>query len=239
MGKVINIAAVEGRSASPGASVAPLLDWFDALEMMASAIRLGPSARYEAKVPAGSDQYLYVLSGRTRLELDGKGADLAPDSWVILEEGKSFTLRDGAAELLSIVVPPPGAGRAAAGFRGGFKAMAVNDLPIVDLPEEKKRRTYLANKALAAGSERGHAMIVRYTGETLTKKHHHPNAESLFVILSGKIKFLVDGKERVLGRGEAAFFPIDDGHGLRSADGNELHFLELHVPGAFETQYDE
>ncbi len=136
-------------------------------------------------------------------------------------------------------MPPPDAGRSGAGFRGGFKAMAVADLPVIDLPEEKKRRTYLANKELAAGSERGHAMIVRYTGETLTKRHHHPNAESLFVILTGKVRFLVDGKERVLGRGEAAFFPIDDSHGLRSADGAALSFLELHVPGAFRTQYDE
>jgi quercetin dioxygenase-like cupin family protein len=239
MGKIINFAAVEAHSVSPGARVAPLLDRPDAVEMMAAAIRLAPDSRHEAKVPAGSDQYLYVLSGRTRLELDGTGTALAPDNWVILEEGKSFTLQGGAAELLSIVVPPPGAGRAGVGFRGGFKAMAANELPVIDLPEEKKRRTYLANKALAAGSERGHAMIVRYTGETLTKKHHHPNAESLFVILSGKVKFLVDGRERVLGRGEAAFFPTDDRHGLRSADGNELHFLELHVPGAFNTQYDE
>ncbi len=239
MGKIIDFGAVEARSMSPGVVVAPLLDWFDALEMMASSIRLGSGSRYEAKVPAGSDQYLYVLSGRTRLELDGKRAELAPDSWVIIEERKSFRLDGGPVELLSVVVPPPGAGRAAAGFRGGFKAMAVGDLPIIDLPEEKKRRTYLANKALAAGSERGHAMIVRYTGETLTKKHQHPNAESLFVILTGKVTFLVDGQERVLGRGEAAFFPTDNSHGLRSADGNELSFLELHVPGAFVTKYDE
>jgi mannose-6-phosphate isomerase-like protein (cupin superfamily) len=239
MGKIIDFASVEARSAGPGVSVGPLLDRSDAREMKASSIRLAPGSRYEAMVPTGSDQYLYVLSGRTRLELDGERADLAPDSWVIIEEGRSFALRDGAAELLSIVVPPPGAGRGGAGFRGGFKAMAVNDLPVVDLPEEKKRRIYLANTALAAGSERGHAMIVRYTGETLTKQHHHPNAESLFVILSGKVTFLVDGKERVLGRGAAAFFPADDRHGLRSADGNALHFLELHVPGAFVTQYDE
>jgi mannose-6-phosphate isomerase-like protein (cupin superfamily) len=236
MGKVIDFAAAEARAAGTGATVAPLLD---GREMQAAAIRLAPGARYEARVPAGSDQYLYVLSGRTRLVLDGGDMALAADSWAVVEEGKSFALQDGAAEILSVVVPPPGAGRASAGFRGGAKTMMVSDLPVVDLPEEKKRRTYLANKALAAGSERGHAMIVRYTGETLTKKHHHPNAESLFVILSGKVKFLIDGKERVLGRGEAAFFPIDDRHGLRSADGNPLHFLELHVPGAFATQYDE
>ena len=239
MGKVIDLAAAEARAAGTGAGAAPLLGASDAREIEAAAIRLAPGARHEARVPAGSDQYLYVLSGRTRLALDGAGADLAADDWVIIEEGKSFALQDGAAEILSVTVPPPGAGRASAGFRGGFKLLTIKDLPIVDLPAEKKQRTYLATKALAAGSERGHAMIVRYTGETLTRKHHHPNAESLFVILSGKVKFLVNGTERVLGRGEAAFFPIDDSHGLRSADGNPLHFLELHVPGAFTTQYDE
>lgn len=239
MGKVIDFSAVKARMESPGVQIAPLLDRLDAAEMVASSIRLAPEARYDGTVPAASDQYLYVLSGETRLDCDGRGAALRPDSWAIIEEGKSFALSGGAAEVLSITVPPPGAGRTDTGFRGGFKTMAVADLPIVDLPEEKKQRTYLANKAVAAGSERGHAMIVRYTGETLTKRHHHPNAESLFVILSGKVKFLIDGKDRVLGRGEAAFFPIDDSHGLRSADGAKLSFLELHVPGAFRTQYDE
>jgi mannose-6-phosphate isomerase-like protein (cupin superfamily) len=239
MGKIIDFAAAEARGAAPGVSVAPLLGARDAVEIAAESIRLAAGARHDARVPAGSDQYLYVLSGHARLTLDGKSADLGADGWAIIEEGRSFALDNGPAEILSIVVPPPGAGRTSTGFRGGFTTMAVEDLPVVDLPAERKRRIYLANKALAAGSERGHAMIVRYTGETLTKQHHHPNAESLFVILSGRVKFLVDGRERVVGRGEAAFFPIDDRHGLRSADGNPLHFLELHVPGAFATQYDE
>ncbi|MGH7088952.1 MAG: hypothetical protein ACREFQ_08630 [Stellaceae bacterium] len=43
----------------------------------------------------------------------------------------------------------------------------------------------------------------------------------------------------MLARGEAAFFPANDSHGLKSADGNTLSFLELHIPGAFVTAYDE
>lgn len=239
MGKVIDFAAIETRPLDEGASVAPLLDWFDGTEMMASLVRLAPGARHEARVPRGSDQYLYVMSGAARFVMDDAEASLVPDDWLILEEGKSFALVDGAAEILSVTVPPPGAGRASAGFRGGFSKMVVAALPVVDIPAEKKRRIYLANAELAAGSARGHAMIVRYTGATLTKLHHHPNAESLFVILSGKVRFTIDGAQRVLARGSAAFFPIDDSHGLASADGNELSFLELHVPGAFRTVYDE
>ena len=137
-----------------------------------------------------------------------------------------------------MTAPPPGAGSKHDGFRGGLKVLRVKDQPVIDLPAEKKRRVYLANRAIA-GSERGHAMIVRYTGDTLTKRHHHPNAESLFVILTGHVAFTIDGKERVLGAGEAAFFPVNDSHGLQSADGEELSFLEFHVPGAFVTAYDE
>ena len=235
MGKVVNFQTAEARTLASGASVVPIVDWFDGVEMMASVLRLVPGARHEVKVPAGSDQYLYVMSGEARLE--GAAAALAADDWVLLEEGRTVTL-SGAAEILAVTAPPPGSGSKREGFRGGLKVLRVRDQPVIDLPEEKKRRIYLANRALA-GSERGHAMIVRYTGETLTKRHHHPNAESLFVILTGRVAFTIDGQSHVLGAGEAAFFPANDSHGLRSADGQELSFLEFHIPGAFVTAYDE
>jgi mannose-6-phosphate isomerase-like protein (cupin superfamily) len=237
MGKVVNFRSAEAQLLPSGASVVALVDWFDGIEMMASVLRLVPGARHSLKVPSGSDQYLYVVSGEARIEGEAGSAPLDADSWALLEEGQSFTL-SGAAELLSVTAPPPGAGGGHRGFRGGLKVLRLKDLPVVDLPEEKKRRIYLANEEIA-GSERGHAMVVRYTGETLTRRHHHPNAESLFVILTGRVAFTVDGKERVLGAGEAAFFPVNDSHGLKSADDNELSFLEFHIPGAFAVSYDE
>jgi quercetin dioxygenase-like cupin family protein len=76
----------------------------------------------------------------------------------------------------------------------GFRAIAdgVGAAALVE------SRTYLASTS-TVGSERGHAMIVRYTGETVTRKHHHPNAESMFVMLEGRVRFLVDGKEETPG----------------------------------------
>jgi mannose-6-phosphate isomerase-like protein (cupin superfamily) len=236
VGKVVNFRSAEARTLASGASLVPLVDWFDGTEMTASVLRLSPGAPHELKVPAGSDQYLYVVSGEARIE-GAAAAALAADDWALLEEGHDFVLY-GAGEILCVTAPPPGSGAQREGFRGGLKLLRVQDQPVVDLPEEKKRRIYLANRAIA-GSERGHAMIVRYTGATLTKRHHHPNAESLFVILTGRVAFTIDGRERVLGAGEAAFFPIDDSHGLKSADGQELSFLEFHVPGAFAVTYDE
>lgn len=238
MGAVLNYDAVEGGAVASGVRLAPLIDR-QSTELVASLVRLAPSARYAAEVPAGSDQYLFVIAGEARLEGAGTSATMGRETFAIVQEGTSFTLTAAAAaKILSLVVPPPGAGRATPGFREGVRVMVVKDLPVVDVPEQKKRRTYLASPS-TVGSERGHAMIVRYTGETVTRKHHHPNAESLFVMLDGYVRFLVNGKEETLGVGQAVHFPMNDSHGLASADGRELSFLEFHVPGAFVTHYDE
>jgi mannose-6-phosphate isomerase-like protein (cupin superfamily) len=237
MGKVVDFNSAETRALPSGANAVPIVDWFDGDKMMASILRVVPATRHEATVPAGSDQYLYVLSGEGRVESNGVSIALAPDDWVLVEERRTIAV-SGEVELLSVLAPPPGAGTERPGFHGGLKLQHTRELPVVDLPAEKKRRTYLANAEIA-GSERGHAMIVAYTGDTLTRRHHHPNAESLFVILSGRVRFLVNGADRVLARGEAAFFPVNDSHALRSADGNALSFLEFHIPGAFTTQYDD
>jgi quercetin dioxygenase-like cupin family protein len=232
MGKVVDYRSAEARDAAPGVALVPVVDWFDGTELAASVVKLGAGARHRAKVPQGSDQYLFVLDGSPRLD----GAAFARDSWALVAEGTDYAL-EGAGWVLSVQAPPPGAGMERPGLRGGIKVTRVADEPEIDVPAEQKRRIYLCNRA--KGSERAHAMVVRYTGETLTRLHHHPNAESLFVVLDGRVSFTVDGEPRILARGEAAFFPANNPHGLKSADGRSLSFLEFHVPGAYETRYDD
>jgi mannose-6-phosphate isomerase-like protein (cupin superfamily) len=237
VGTIVNHDALELRPVGPGVRTAALVA--GAAEMGVTLLGVDPSGRYTATVPAGSDQYLFVVSGDVHVEGAGTRAAMAPRSFAIVEEGTTFTVSGGAlpARVLSIAVPPPGVTREAQGFAKGLAVMAADDLPVVDLPEEKKRRIYLATKS-TVGSERGHAMIVQYTGETVTRTHHHPNAESMFVMLDGRVRFVVNGTEETLGAGQAVHFPANDRHGLRSADGQALSFLEFHVPGAFVTRYD-
>lgn len=84
--------------------------------------------------------------------------------------------------------------------------------------------------------ERGHAMIVEYEKDTETVMHHHPDAESMFVPLTGNIRFFVNGEPIVLKRGQAVYFPINDRHALPCAEGTtSASFLEFHIPGAFTT----
>jgi quercetin dioxygenase-like cupin family protein len=238
MGTIVSYDAVERRAIGSGVTASRLVE--DAREMSVTLTDVAPSARYTAAVPAGSDQYLFTISGDVRVDAAGKTAAMPPRSFAVVQEGESFTLTGGAApaRVLGMVVPPSGTARDPKGFRGGLTVVAVKDLPVVDVPEEKKRRIYLAS-GKTVDSERGHAMIVQYTGETVTRKHHHPNAESLFVMLDGFVRFLVNGKEETLGPGQAVHFPIDDRHGLKSADGKALSFLEFHVPGAFTVEWDE
>ena len=48
--------------------------------------------------------------------------------------------------------------------------------------------------------------------------------------------FVVDGEAIVLERGQAVYFPMNDRHALRCADGTtSASFLEFHIPGAFTT----
>ena len=79
-------------------------------------------------------------------------------------------------------------------------------------------------------------MIVIYEKDTVTDLHHHPNAESMFVILEGAVAFTVNGEQVVAKPGQAALFGCNDQHGLRVAGGlSGASFLEFHIPGAFVT----
>src|SRR5262249_57757347 len=95
--------------------------------------------------------------------------------------------------------------------------------------KKNPRRYFVSHEA--SESDRGHAMIVEYERDTETVMHYHPDAESLFVVLHGDIRFVIDGTPVVLARGQAAYFPMNDRHALRCADGTtSASFLEFHIP---------
>ena len=241
MGQVVDFGKTPARQAGEGVSIATLVG--NSRQIEASLLSLRPGARYSAAVPRGSDQYLYVLSGTAQLEgaEGGPPATMTAGGFAIIQEDRGFTVSgtgDGEASLLAVAIPPDGGGAGLAGFTGGRKVVSIHTLPVLDVPEQKKQRIFLATHD-TVGSDRGHAMIVRYVADTVTPKHCHPNAESMFVLLEGNLRFLINGEEVTLTPGQMAHFPMNDVHALRSADGKPLHFLEFHVPGKFTTNYAE
>jgi mannose-6-phosphate isomerase-like protein (cupin superfamily) len=235
MGKVVTFASLSYRKIFPGVKQAPITG-NEAQEMAAEMLHIAPGAQFTATVPQRSDRYFFALKGGATLTTMGQSHNMQQDTFAALQEGIEFMLANSGnteAEILSVTAPPEAIRSQHAGFAGGVAVSHPRTQPIVEIPEQKKRRIYLVDKS-AAQSERAHAMIVLYENETVTNMHLHPNAESMFVILTGKVRFTVNGEDVVIERGQATHFPVGDRHGLRVADGN-VSFLEFHIPAQYTT----
>lgn len=236
MGKVVTFADLSYRETVAGVKRAAITGG-EMKEMAAEVIRLEPGARLTESVPAGADRYLFTLTGGATVVGRGASHAMVEESFAAVQEGTEFTVSNPhgvEATLISVLTPPPGNPAARAGFSGGLSATARGTTAAHDLPAEKKRRIYFVGRE-AVRSERAHAMIVEYVRDTVTSLHMHPNAESMFVFLSGKTRFTVNGDDVIVGRGQATCFPMGDRHGLRVAEGDGVSFLEFHIPGAFTT----
>jgi quercetin dioxygenase-like cupin family protein len=159
-------------------------------------------------------------------------------TFAVVQEGIEFSVENDSsapAGIIKVIAPPQSNGRGTPGFTGKLEVMQRDAAPIVNLPNEKKKRIYFVDDD-AIKSQRGHAMIVVYEKDTITGRHHHPNAESMFVVLEGALQFIVNGEPVVLTPGQAVYFGLNDQHGLRVADGvSSASFLEFHIPAAYST----
>jgi mannose-6-phosphate isomerase-like protein (cupin superfamily) len=236
MGKTVTFANLPYRESAPRVKRAAMTGG-EMKEMAAEVIHLAPGARLTESVPAGADRYLFTLTGSPTVSGRGVSYAMPEESFATVEEGTELTLANSTgsdALLVSVLTPPPGSPAARAGFSGGVTVALRATTPVHDVPAEKKKRIYFVGEH-AARSERAHAMIVEYVRDTVTGLHMHPNAESMFVLLSGKTRFTVNGHDVVVGRGQATVFPMGDRHGLRVAEGDGVSFLEFHIPAGFTT----
>ncbi len=233
-GKVVDYRNAPLTPAGTGAHRATITG-ADGTKMQADYIRLEANARFEGSVPAGSDQYFFILSGDAMLARRNKpGHAMKYGFFAIVEEGLDYVLTSAVpSEVLSVLAPPPGSRSDVPGFRGGIKIVSMHNEPVDSVPEKKKQRIYLVTKE-TAGSERAHGMIVKYVPETETTMHMHPECESLFVFLEGTTDLTVDGEKKVGVYGNAAFFPCGNKHALKGTPGNS-YFIEFHIPYQYTT----
>jgi quercetin dioxygenase-like cupin family protein len=236
MGRVVTFAQLTPEKSDGVGTAAITHD--DVREMSAAYVRVEAGKRWSERVPDGSDCYLFVLGGSGAITSGDMRHALSPQSFATVEQGQSFAVEnDGTAaiEMVRVLAPPANGGRRLAGFDRKLRVAERGKTPIVDIPEEKKRRIYFVGHG-AAQSARGHAMIVIYAKDTVTRLHHHPNAESMFVPLDGALEFTVNGEQMNVAPGQAAYFAINDIHGLHVAQGHSgASFLEFHIPAAFTT----
>jgi mannose-6-phosphate isomerase-like protein (cupin superfamily) len=237
MGRAVTFASLPSQPVAEGVSEAPITAG-DVARMAAKLVRVAPGAAFATVVPEGCDSYLFMLTGDARIAVGGTERPVACESFAAVGETQAFRLVNASAvpaEIAYVLAPPPGAPREHPGLAAPLAVIARADAPTALIADQKKFRRYFVGKE-AATSGRGHAMIVEYEKDTETVMHYHPNAESMFVVLTGDIRFVVDGEPTVLRRGQAVYFPIDNRHALRCAEGTtSASFLEFHIPGAFTT----
>src|SRR5262249_41887027 len=207
-------------------------------EMAAEYIRIPSGQQWIATTPPETDCYLFMIDGTCAISIADSRHPFPTQAFAVVQEGIEFTVKNDNSEPASIIkdiAPPQSNGLGAPGFTGKLAVSKRAAAPMVNLPEEKKERIYFVDDD-AIRSQRGHAMIVVYEKDTVTGLHHHPNAESMFVILEGALQFIVNGKPVVLTPGQAVYFGLNDQHGLRVADGvSSASFLEFHIPAAYST----
>jgi mannose-6-phosphate isomerase-like protein (cupin superfamily) len=239
MGRVVTFAELPASNIAPGVSSAAITSG-ETREMAAELIRITPGERWTATAPRGSDCYLFMLDGAGSISAAGRRHRLPPQAFATVEEGVELTIEnDGGtpSSIIKVIAPPYSDRRSTPGFRDKIAVVERGHAPVVELPKEKKKRIYFVADA-SLKSQRGHAMIVVYEKDTVTRLHHHPNAESMFVMLEGALTFTVNGKQALLAPGQAAYFGCNDQHGLRVAEGTPgASFLEFHIPAAFATVY--
>jgi mannose-6-phosphate isomerase-like protein (cupin superfamily) len=237
MGRVVTFAQLRTRAIADGVSKAAITQG-ETREMAAELIRIDPTKRWTASAPQGSDCYLFMLEGAAAISVGGVRHPLPGQTFATVQESVEFTIQNegrSPAQIVEVLAPPSANARRLAGFQDRINVAERARTPAIALPEQKKQRLYFVGHN-GARSERGHAMIVVYEKDTVTGLHHHPNAESMFVVLDGALRFSVNGKEAMVEPGQAAYFGMHDSHGLRVADGHAgASFLEFHIPAAFTT----
>lgn len=236
MGRVVTFAELAGNGAGEGVSIAPITAG-ETPEMAAEYIRISPGKRWTASAPRGSDCYLFALSGKADIAAGEARQRFAAQTFATVQEGVDFSVSNSGTapvDVVKVIAPPQGGARQP-GFSGRIDVAERAKTPVVPVPAERKQRIYFAG-GHGAQTERGHAMIVVYDGQTNTALHHHPNADSMFVLLDGAVEFTINGEQVVVKPGQAAYFPTNDRHGLHTAPGHTgASFLEFHIPAAFTT----
>lgn len=237
MGRYVTFSSQSTKQVVAGVFRAAITD-SDVKEFSAEHLRLESNSTLSVAVPSRSDGYLFVLSGEVQIASGETKLSCATESFAALREGLEFSISNQAgreAQLIYVKTLADGSGGGLVGLVEDLVVRNRVDAPTMYIQDQKKNRIYFVSKE-SSRSERAHAMVVEYQENTLTPMHHHPNAESIFILLSGSINFSVNGNDVVLKPGQAAYFNSNDIHALRCANGiKNASFLEFHIPASFTT----
>ena len=191
-----------------------------------------PPGRSEDRTLDGSQEILYVVSGRGVLELEGDRHPLEPDMGVFIASGETYRI-DADEELTLVAVVAPANEQSRQGERKVTVRFA--DQPELDASSVRTFR-YLVNQ------EAGCADVTQFLGIVQPSKapaHSHPYDEVGYIVEGEGIAH-VDGEEVPLRAGSCFHLPRRKPHTIENSGSTPMRILGVfHPSGSPAVAYDE
>ena len=100
---------------------------------------------------------------------------------------------------------------------------------------DRGERVVLVDADAGARNVDVHVNILRPSGPG-GRYHYHPNAENVYIVLSGTGRFVADGEEHILEKDDVVFIPPHTRHSLSQRGEAPLVLIEIYAPVPVETR---
>jgi len=191
-----------------------------------------PPGRSDERTLDGTQEIMYVVSGRGELELDGHRHALEPDMGVFVVSGETYRI-EAAEELTLVSVVAP----ATKHSRQGERKVTVRfaDQPELDASSVRRFR-YLVD------DEAGCADVTQFLGIVQPSKapaHSHPYDEVGYIVEGEGIAH-IDGRQMPLRAGSCFHLPRRKPHTIENSGSTPMRILGVfHPSGSPAVAYEE
>ncbi len=202
-----------------GAEIRTTFDASNGCERLEQRIVRYEPGRAQVGPREGTQEVMFVASGRGRLELRGMQHDLQPDTGVFVPAGEGYTLEvDEPLELVSVLSEAPE-------VEAHKVTVRFDEQPELEASEERSFR-YLVNE------DAGCADVTQFLGIVQPSKapfHSHPYDEVGYVVAGNGIAH-VDGEEVPLRAGSCFHLAPGQIHCIENSGPGEMRILGVFHP---------
>ena len=205
------------------------------LEMLTLAA--GATRKFDA--PAQSLAWFQMLAGEARLS----AVDIDPlsaSSSVVLPPGYPATLSTKTGATL-LYVEIADAARLDPGFSDEHPLFMVLDWkrePVLVSTTDGRKRISLINPDICRTKAIKIEMVI-YPPGSMSPNYHDEGAESFVYVVGGHGIAWANEQPFSASPGDLIYFPDGERRYFKAADGGELQFLQLHMPGVFKSVWTD
>jgi quercetin dioxygenase-like cupin family protein len=215
--------------------------------------KLEPGGRIERRV-AAYETAVYVAEGLLDLWRDGREMQLVAGDFALIPTGTPWAVRNsGEAPVtwVDMMAPQPkGPGGWQDSFKLGKAEWSTSPAPRLDLSDPCLRHAAHFDGRMPAsfhvhgdlngfaikmlmdkefGAVHHHMFVIEFADGGLCNHHDHPFEEA-YLVLSGRVDILFDGKSYMLEAGDFAWTGVGSRHAFFPKKGQPVRWLEIQAP---------